>query len=248
VHRSNFFMEGFVGAPSTRELAALAKKKRLPFASDLGSGAIVDVGKLFGGDAQRDELVWPHEPTAEEELRSGADVVTFSGDKLFGGPQAGIIAGKARLVTSLKRDPFFRALRASKLILAALEKTTDLHLRGAYETIPVVQMVTAKIDALEARARALMALLAGSAATLSVGRGQAQVGGGTLPQVTIPSVTLDIVPHAMKPHELARRLRAARVPVLGYLDKDRFRLDLRTIFPAQEPEVVAALQAAFEAP
>ena len=112
VHRSNFFMEGFVDGPTTRELAALARKRRVPFVSDLGSGAIVDTPALLGGDAQ--DGGGPREPTVEEELRAGADLVLFSGDKLFGGPQAGVVVGKRRLVERLGRDPFFRALRASK--------------------------------------------------------------------------------------------------------------------------------------
>src|SRR5436309_4636843 len=119
VHRSNFFMGGFVESPSTEEIAALAKRKRLPFVEDLGSGAVTGTEKLAALE---------HEPTPEEVLKRGVDLVCFSGDKLLGGPQAGVVAGKARLISALKREPFFRALRCDKLILAALQTTVDSYL------------------------------------------------------------------------------------------------------------------------
>ncbi len=117
VHHSNFFMSGFVESPPTEEIAALARKKRIPFVEDLGSGAMIDTGRIAGLD---------HEPTPAEVLGRGVDLVCFSGDKLLGGPQAGIIAGKAKLIAALKRDPFFRALRCDKLILSALQATVDI--------------------------------------------------------------------------------------------------------------------------
>src|SRR5207245_8308034 len=118
VHRSNFFMSGFVGAPGSAELAALARKKRVPFVQDLGSGAMFD---------NRIEGLEEHEPTAAEAIKEGADVVCFSGDKLFGGPQAGIIAGRKRWINALKKEPLFRALRCDKLVLAGLQTTLDFH-------------------------------------------------------------------------------------------------------------------------
>ena len=122
VHRSNFFMDGFVDSPSTEAIAKLARGKRVPFVEDLGSGAMIQTETVPGLE---------HEPTPAEVLRNGVDLVCFSGDKLFGGPQAGIIAGKAKLVAALKREPFFRALRCDKLILAALEATVDIYLRNS---------------------------------------------------------------------------------------------------------------------
>ena len=133
VHRSNFFMAGFVASPTSAEIATLAHKKRIPFVEDLGSGAITATEK-FGIE---------HEPTVPETLRAGADLVCFSGDKLFGGPQAGIIAGKTRFVSALKREPLFRALRCDKLTFSALQATTELHLAKDFAAIPVLQFVEA---------------------------------------------------------------------------------------------------------
>src|ERR1051325_7573512 len=146
VHRSNFFMTGFVDSPSSSEISMLAKKKRVPFVEDLGSGALVATESL--GIAE-------HEPTPDAALRAGADLVCFSGDKLFGGPQAGIIAGKKRFVTALKREPLFRALRCDKLCLAALQITVDRHLGQEIGKIPVLGLLKASEDALRGRAEAI---------------------------------------------------------------------------------------------
>src|SRR3989440_2538124 len=142
VHRSNFFMGGFVESPSTQEIAALARKKRIPFVEDLGSGAVLATEKLGGIE---------HEPTPAEVLKSGVDLVCCSGDKLFGGPQAGIIAGKKRLIAALKREPLFRALRCDKLSLAALQATVDLHLNQRTGEIPTLALLQISEDELHAR-------------------------------------------------------------------------------------------------
>jgi len=146
VHRSNFFMSGFVESPSPEEIGALAQKKRLPFVEDLGSGAVVAIEELG---------IAGHEPTPAEALKSGVDLVCFSGDKLFGGPQAGIIAGKKRLITALKREPLFRALRCDKLSLAALQATVDLHLNQRTGEIPTLGLLQISEDELRARAAAI---------------------------------------------------------------------------------------------
>src|SRR5262249_33903591 len=151
VHRSNFFMSGFVESPSSNEISALAKKNRIPFVEDLGSGAVVAT-ELLG--------IAEHEPTPGDVLKAGADLVCFSGDKLFGGPQAGIIAGKKRFVTALKREPLFRALRCDKLCLAALQTTVDLHLDHRIGEIPALALVQASEDALSDRAAAIASHLA----------------------------------------------------------------------------------------
>src|SRR5437867_3239224 len=145
VHRSNFFMGGFVESPATEEIAALAKERKLPFVEDLGSGALVETEKLAAIE---------HEPTPAEILKRGVDLACFSGDKLLGGAQAGVIAGKAKMVVALKREPFFRALRCDKLVLSALETTVDLYLSGrTQESIPALAMLRASTDELRARAR-----------------------------------------------------------------------------------------------
>src|SRR6059036_1944482 len=142
VHRSNFFMSGFVESPSPEEISALAQKKRIPFIEDLGSGAVVATEEL--GIAE-------HEPTPAEALKSGVDLVCFSGDKLFGGPQAGIIAGKKRFISALKREPLFRALRCDKLTFAALQATVDLHLNQSIPKIPALALLGISNDELRIR-------------------------------------------------------------------------------------------------
>src|SRR5205814_1067405 len=227
VHRSNFFMSGFVRSPSTAEIAAIARKKRIPFVEDLGSGAIIATDRL--GLAE-------HEPTPSEALKDGADLVCFSGDKLFGGPQAGIIAGKKRFVSALKREPLFRALRCDKLVFAALQATVDLHLNQSISEIPALALLQIFEDKLRARAAAICARLRRkhSGVQVAIGRGTVKVGGGTLPKTTLSSVTVDIVPGNCSLADFAARLRNSSPPVIGYIASERFKLDLRTIFPQQD--------------
>lgn len=226
VHRSNFFMEGFVDAPATAELAGLARKRRVPFVEDLGSGAVIDTTTLPG---------LAHEPTPKEILRAGADLVCFSGDKLLGGPQAGIIAGKAKLVQALKKDPFFRALRCDKLILAALQATAERYLSGATnEFPPVCQLLGSNTAAIRKRARKLARQMTTLAATVRVVASQAQVGGGTLPQSAPESAALELQPREIAAAELARRLRTGPMPVIASVVRGWVRLDLRAVFPHQD--------------
>jgi L-seryl-tRNA(Ser) seleniumtransferase len=237
VHHSNFFMGGFVESPLTEEISALARKKRIPFVEDLGSGAMIDTARIAGLE---------HEPTPAEVLGRGVDLVCFSGDKLLGGPQAGVIAGKAKLIAALKRDPFFRALRCDKLILSALQATVDIYLGGAVQSgagIPVLEMLSSSTDSLRARAEKIVAALAGTPLKASVGEGRAQVGGGALPQSTIPSVTVDLTHQTLQPQEMSARLRARALPVIGYIERGKLKLDLRTIFPRQDGELVEAIRA-----
>jgi L-seryl-tRNA(Ser) seleniumtransferase len=235
VHRSNFFMAGFVESPSTEALAKLARTKRIPFVEDLGSGAMVAT-ETFG------EI--EHEPTPNETLRSGADLVCFSGDKLFGGPQAGIIAGKRRHVAALKREPFFRALRCDKLILTALQATVDLYLAGKSSELPALAMLAVTSGELRVRAEALLSQIRDLQLRPAIGEGKAHVGGGSLPRAVIPSVTLDLAPEKISLDDFAMRLRRGSPPLVGYIASGKFRLDLRTIFPRQDAQVVSALRSA----
>jgi L-seryl-tRNA(Ser) seleniumtransferase len=234
VHRSNFFMSGFVESPSSTALAGLARKKRIPLVEDLGSGAIFPTERL--GLAE-------HEPTPAEALKDGASLVCFSGDKLFGGPQAGIIAGKKRFVAALKREPLSRALRCDKLVFAALQATVDLHLDQS-GGIPAIALLQVSEDELRARAVAIVDRLERVPVRIAIGCGAVKVGGGTLPKSTMSSVTIDIVPQNCSLADFAARLRASNPPVIGYIANARFKLDLRTIFPHQDELVVAALRAA----
>jgi L-seryl-tRNA(Ser) seleniumtransferase len=247
VHRSNFFMDGFVDSPSTEATAKLARGKRIPFVEDLGSGAMIQTESIPGLE---------HEPTPAEALRNGVDLVCFSGDKLFGGPQAGIIAGKSKLIAALKRESLFRALRCDKLILAALEATVDIYLRNsagsftksapkhapAYYDIPLLAMLHVSNEELQMRAGKIIVALDGLPLKVAIGKGRAQTGGGALPRSTIQSTTLDITHSTLKPQELAARLRLYTPPIVGYIERGQLKLDLRTVFAHQDSEIVAALK------
>ena len=228
-------MSGFVESPSSAQIAALTRKKKIPFVEDLGSGAIVSTERLG---------IVEQEPTPAQALKDGADLVCFSGDKLFGGPQAGIIVGKKKFVAALRREPLFRALRCDKLCLAALQSTVDLHLRESTSEIPALALLQVSKDELRARGAAIFSRLQGLPLQIAIGRGKAKVGGGTLPRSIMSSITIDIVPENCSVADFARTLRTATPPVVGYITDDRLKLDLRTIFPQQDDLVVDAIRAA----
>jgi L-seryl-tRNA(Ser) seleniumtransferase len=217
VHQSNFRVVGFAAQPSVAELARVASRHGLPLVDDLGSGVLVEL---------------EDEPSARRSLADGADLVCFSGDKLLGGPQAGIVAGRADLVERLRRHPLQRALRADKLTIAALEGTLALHLEAPDE-IPVVRMLREDAAVVRARAERLAALVGGSVETTV-----ARVGGGALPLAELPSFACTIE------EELATPLRAAEPPVVGIVRDGRLLLDCRTIADAEVAEVAAAVAAA----
>jgi L-seryl-tRNA(Ser) seleniumtransferase len=231
VHRSNFFMDGFVDSPSTEDLAALARKKRVPFVEDLGSGAIVQTQAVAGVE---------HEPTPAEVVKRGVDLVCFSGDKLFGGPQAGIIVGRKRMIDALRREPLFRAMRCDKLILSALESTVDTYLRGETR-IPVLEMMHVANDELRSRAERIVSALEGRPLRLRVGEGRAQIGGGTLPRSALPSVTIEVRHPKIGAQALATLLRSQPEPVIAYVGRGNLKLDLRTVFPHQDAALISAL-------
>jgi L-seryl-tRNA(Ser) seleniumtransferase len=219
VHQSNFRVVGFASLPSVAELAEVARRHELPLVDDLGSGVLVDV---------------PGEPTVRESLAAGADLVCFSGDKLLGGPQAGIVVGRADLVERLRRHPLQRALRADKLTLAALEGTLGLYLdpERALRSIPVLRMLVEPAESIAARARRLAELVDGTVEE-TVGR----VGGGALPLTELPSYACAVE------EELAAPLRDAEPPVIGVLRDGRLLLDCRTLTDAEVDEVAEAVRA-----
>jgi L-seryl-tRNA(Ser) seleniumtransferase len=214
VHQSNFRVVGFAEQPSTAELAAVARRHDVPLVDDLGSGALVSLHD---------------EPTARDALAAGADLVCFSGDKLLGGPQAGIVAGRPDLVERLRRHPLQRALRADKLTLAALEGTLALYL-GAPQEIPVLHMIEEPAEAVRVRAERL-ARLTGGAVEETVAR----VGGGALPLTELPSFACAVE------EELVGPLRAGEPPVVGVVRDGRTLLDCRTLADAELDEVAAAV-------
>jgi L-seryl-tRNA(Ser) seleniumtransferase len=241
VHRSNFWMGGFVDEPTTEALVALGKEHDLPVVEDLGSGAMIQTDNL---------APIPHEPTAAEVLKRGVDLVCVSGDKLFGGPQAGIIAGRPDLVAGIKKEPFFRALRCDKMILTGMQETVLAYLSadaGGKPDIPLIRMISADVESeLRPRGEAILASLkecVGLEATLV--ETIARCGGGTMPQAEIPSLALDFNPSTMNVAKMAASLRRQALPIQGYVAEDRFRIDLRTVFPDQDAEVTKNLLAIF---
>lgn len=238
VHRSNFYLGGFTAEPTILELSALAREHDLPLIEDLGSGAVMATDELAPID---------HEPTPQEALRNGIDLITFSGDKLLGGPQAGIIAGRADLVARVKAEPFFRAVRCDKLILTVLQECIDDYLRSKGEEtpdIPVLNFLSMPLENLRARAEAMVAQLADLPAEISIVETTSQTGGGTMPKAEFPSIALQITPREMGLEKLAGRLRAGDPAVVGYLQEDRFHLNVRTVFPDQDARLTRAIREA----
>jgi L-seryl-tRNA(Ser) seleniumtransferase len=234
VHQSNFYIGGFAELPPNDAIAGLARSRRVPFAVDLGSGALSATEALGLSE---------HEPTPAETLRQGAELVCFSGDKLLGGPQAGIVAGKARLVSALKREPIFRALRCDKMVFAALEATVDLHLAKATAEVPALHLLSLPNEKLRARGEALLERLRTLPLAAHLVEGKTEIGGGALPRSVIRSLALALSSPGLSPNELATRLRHGSPALVGYVARDQFKLDLRTIFPEQDELVVAALTA-----
>ena len=233
VHCSNFRLVGFVHEPALVHLANLAHKHGLLAVDDLGSGALLDTGQ-YG---------LSHEPTVQESLAAGVDLVCFSGDKLLGGPQAGIIVGKKVLLAVIKRHPLTRALRVSKVVLAGLQATLLHYLKQeAAKEIPVWRMISAGIDGLAVRADVLADWLRDAGAQAKVVDGFSAVGGGSLPGETLPTRLVAV--YVADPGGLAQRLRMGTPPVIGRIDREALVLDLRTVLPAEEPALRRALKAA----
>ena len=230
VHRSNFAMEGFVADVDARVLAGVLQPRGIPLVHDLGSGLLIsleDVG-LSG------------EPTAAEAVSAGASIVTMSGDKLLGGPQAGIIVGKSDVIARLRENPLLRALRVDKLTIAALEATLALYRdrERAMRDVPVLAMLSRPVGELRERAAALRAQLGDKPAVVE---SDASVGGGAFPNTRIPSVALAFTGHV---EALEERLRTGDPAVVGRISEGRLLLDLRTIQPAEDSVVIAAVRSA----
>jgi L-seryl-tRNA(Ser) seleniumtransferase len=230
VHPSNFRIAGFTARPEVPELAALARRHRVPLIEDLGSGALIDLAAL-GLES---------EPTVRESLTAGCDVVTFSGDKLLGSSQAGLVLGRKRLVDRIRRDPLARALRVDKLTLAALEATLPAYLdpdRAKVE-IPALAMLHTPPDVLEQRARQVAAIFARLAPELRVDvvRGDGEVGGGALPVTRLPGFVVTLEDPERTADELEALARTAVPPIIGYIRERRFRLDVRTLTDLEADE------------
>jgi len=237
VHASNYKIIGFTSATSVAELVGLSRERGLLTMNDLGSGALIDVTR-FG---------LPYEPTVQETIKAGADIVTVSGDKLLGGPQCGIILGKAGPIGRMAANPLFRALRADKMALAALEATLRLYLdeERLTQSVPVLHMLSQTKAELTKRARRLrnaLAKLSGLEAKLADGVGY--TGGGALPMVPLPTTLIQVKPQGRSIEQLAEALRRGNPPVLGVLSDGAFALDVRTVRDDEFPLIVQAIRAA----
>ncbi len=248
VHPSNFVIQGFTERPKLDELASLGQRFNLPVAEDLGSGYM----EVASEDATVERAATLDEPSVQASLRAGIDVVTFSGDKLLGGPQAGIIAGRRALVDTMRRHPLMRALRIDKLTYAALEATLLEYARGrAAATVPVQRMLNLDAATLAARASALVARLSaergsaerGGRVRAAIVDGESAIGGGSAPGLRLPTSLIAIEIAEMSPDALLTRLRDNDPPIIARIDRDRVVFDLRTVLPDQDETLASALLA-----
>ncbi|HEX8878550.1 MAG TPA: L-seryl-tRNA(Sec) selenium transferase [Candidatus Acidoferrum sp.] len=239
VHPSNFKVTGFTDKPSLDELVALSQRTQIPLVEDLGPSCLVDLAEQGTS-----------EPTVRQSVAAGVGIVTFSGDKLLGGPQAGMIAGKKDLIARVRRHPLFRALRVDKLTIAALEATLGAYLRAAWDEIPVIRMLRMTPQELKRRAenfiRELRPELPLDEVEIEVVDGASLAGGGSTPTQSLPSKVLRIASVRYSAARLEQRLRCAPagISVIARVEDDRLILDLRTVFPQQESLLLKTLAAA----
>ena len=224
VHPSNFRIVGFTERPSLEELVALGKKAGIPVYEDLGSGCLIPPPRTLD------------ESPVTESLAAGVDVVSFSGDKLLGGPQAGLIAGKKEMVARIRRNPLFRAMRVDKLTYAVLETTLQAYRQDQLDRIPAWRMIQMPVAEIEQRAERLIAACrqSGSALNMEVTPGESVIGGGSAPGQTIPTRLIAIRHAKLSATVLERKLRDARPPVIARAEADDILLDLRTVLPQQD--------------
>ncbi len=237
VHTSNFLIMGFTEEVQLSDLVSLGRKRSIPVMSDLGSGCFIDTGK-FGLEK---------EPTVQETLRTGVDVITFSGDKLLGGPQAGIILGRREILGQVKKNPLNRALRIDKMTLAALEATMRLYLRPeeALAKIRGLRGLTEPVEEVERRAKKLLRILKKvkiDGLTLSLKKGSSMAGGGSLPTQEIPTVLLSLRSSKLSANALEERLRRFDTPIIARIAEEEVLFDLRTIAPDEFDIVRLALE------
>ena len=237
VHTSNYVISGFTEEVSIEQLATLGRRRGVPVIDDIGSGALIDFSR-FGLAA---------EPVARQSLVMGADVVLFSGDKLLGGPQCGIIVGRRRLLETLAQHPLSRALRVDKITLAALAATLRLYRRPdeVQKTIPLLQLLSTSLENLQNRAERLApqlqaAALIGAAEAV---QGTGYLGGGAVPTQQLPSWCVALTPAKGTVDALARQLRLGATSIYGRVQNERLLLDLRSVFPDQDPQIAEAVGA-----
>jgi L-seryl-tRNA(Ser) seleniumtransferase len=234
VHRSNFQIVGFTEQPSLQELAELGRKRNVPVMEDLGSGELFDLRNVgIRG-----------EPMVADSLRAGVNIVTFSGDKLLGGPQAGLISGDSEQVKRIRGNPLFRALRVDKMFYAALEATLLAYLREDYDSIPTLRMMRVSEDHLHHRAEDIVRRLRATSPQLAVEvvESRSVLGGGSAPGTTLPSRAVAVKAAGISADQILRRLRAWETPVVARVEDDRVLLDLRTVAAEQDGMIIALLE------
>ena len=231
VHRSNFEITGFTEQASTAQLVALAQQRGLPLMEDLGSGALLDLQSVgITG-----------EPSVLDSVRAGVDVVTYSGDKLLGGPQAGLVSGRRELVARMRSNSLFRALRVDKLTYAALEATLLAYVKRDHDAIPTLRMMRLTSQDIGKRTEALAAQIHSPKLHLEVIDGESVIGGGAAPSSVLPTCLLALTGKDLSADELAAHLRGGDPPIIVRVDEGRVIVDLRTVFPEQDSTVASAL-------
>jgi L-seryl-tRNA(Ser) seleniumtransferase len=232
VHRSNFEITGFTEQPMIEELVMLAEKRRIPLMEDLGSGALVDL-EQFGVRG---------EPTVPHSLGAGVDVVTYSGDKLLGGPQAGLLSGRPDLIARMRRNSLFRALRVDKLTYAALESTLLDYVKREYDGIPTLRKMSLTKDQIGARAQFVAQRAQSPNIKLEIMDGESVIGGGAAPSSVLPTRLLAVTCTGISADELSAKLRKSDPPIITRVEEGRVLLDLRTVFPEQDQLILDALE------
>jgi len=236
VHRSNFEITGFTEQPGLDELVALARRRNLPLMQDLGSGALFDLRSVgING-----------EPGVLDSLRAGIDIVTYSGDKLLGGPQAGLISGRADLVARMRANSLFRALRVDKLTYAALEATLLAYVKCDHDAVPVLRMMRLSKDEISRRAEKIVsqvesAQVKSAHLKLEMRDGESVIGGGAAPSAVLPTRLIALTRADLSADEINARLRASTPPIIARVEEGRVLLDLRTVFPDQDANLATVL-------
>jgi L-seryl-tRNA(Ser) seleniumtransferase len=236
VHTSNYRIVGFTRTPALRELAGLAHDAGLLLYEDAGSGALVDFA----------EYAISGEPVIRASIADGADVVSFSGDKLLGGPQAGLVVGRAALIDRMRSHPLYRALRADKLRLAAIEATLDAYAREASkDEVPVHRLIASSSKEIETRAQSLLQRLRASTSNddlqIELVAGESAIGGGSAPTSRLPTTLISLTHHRLSPNQIESALRRSDPPIIARIVDDRVLLDLRTVFPREEADLERAV-------
>jgi L-seryl-tRNA(Ser) seleniumtransferase len=236
VHRSNFEITGFTEQPALDELVGLARRRNLPLMEDLGSGALIDLRSVgING-----------EPGVLDSLRAGLDIVTYSGDKLLGGPQAGLISGRADLVARMRSNSLFRALRVDKLTYAALEATLLAYVKRDHDALPVLRLMRLSKDEISRRAEEIVSQVQSAQEKsahlkLELVDGESVIGGGAAPSAVLPTRLIALTHAGLSADELSARLRASDPPIIARVEEGRVLFDLRTVFPDQDANVATAI-------